>query len=877
MALGPNTNYILKKTSYVNSCSAANGMVYASGIGRMFFWGAAEPVAADYPGPGALWLDTDNTLVMHNTGSLASPTWTALTTASSFTLDGAYAADTGERTIAVDGGHVVFDLEDKSNDYCVKINNSTDGTIATALVIDAEDTSSVFDDGILLTTTAGAITDGIDASDAGITNAINIGGNAIAGTNFSVNAAGVITATGLSLAVYSAGSNGSAGDFTFYSGTAGDYMMWDGSEKTLLFVDSNAHLQDNDELHFGAGSATGTGDFKVYSNGTNLYIAAVADVANQALYLGDDTNDLDVLWEGDTNAAIFQLDSSLNQAYLNGCTLRMGDSDKVLLGDGASNNGDFHVYSDGTHAYVQAVANTAGATLYLGDATNHLDVVWAGTTGSDVVTFGHDEDRVTFTDIDIVMAESATSSESLDITSAHTSVSAVEINSSGAIASDKASLAILATGALAAGGNMLRLDYQTGTPDAGSYMLELMGTSKDLIGIYCDVDTATNDAYTFHSGGATANTKSVVLVSADGEPAATANVLGVSFTGTATNYPHLLNLAGADKNVSGIYLDCDADGTNAYHLRIQDDKDTATGVTIYTHAESASPENADNILVWNFMGEDAGGTATEFGRLEVEIMTVTAGQEDGQFTFSAAAHNGSLTQIATVAPRAGGALGELTLGAGAGASYVTSKGAYSLILDTNNGGTGASVEIESGANSDVILTPTGTGEVKLAIGEITTVGTEDLVLDTNEGTNSGSITIADGADGAITIDPNGDGVTNIDNAAIRFATREIAGGTATDSPTNADGIIDIATNGAQALTVTLPEAADNLGLQLTFTLTTHGGQDATINRTGADVIDDAADLANTTITMEDAADAIVIQAVSANRWIVVKNIGCTLA
>jgi len=152
-----------------------------------------------------------------------------------------------------------------------------------------------------------------------------------------------------------------------------------------------------------------------------------------------------------------------------------------------------------------------------------------------------------------------------------------------------------------------------------------------------------------------------------------------------------------------------------------------------------------------------------------------------------------------------------------------------------------------------------------------------LVLDTNEGTNSGSITIADGADGAITIDPNGDGVTNIDNAAIRFATREIAAGTASDSPTNADGIIDIATNGAQALTVTLPEAADNLGLQLTFTLTTHGGQDATINRTGADVIDDAADLANTSITMNGAADAIVIQAVSANRWIVVKNIGCTLA
>lgn len=65
----------------------------------------------------------------------------------------------------------------------IKINNS-------------DDTAGSMPDGIIITAgTDTAITDGIDVSDAEITNAINIGANAIAGTNFSVTGAGALTVT----------------------------------------------------------------------------------------------------------------------------------------------------------------------------------------------------------------------------------------------------------------------------------------------------------------------------------------------------------------------------------------------------------------------------------------------------------------------------------------------------------------------------------------------------------------------------------------------------------------------------------------------------------------------------------------------------------
>jgi len=80
------------------------------------------------------------------------------------------------------------------------------------------------------------------------------------------------------------------------------------------------------------------------------------------------------------------------------------------------------------------------------------------------------------------------------------------------------------------------------------------------------------------------------------------------------------------------------------------------------------------------------------------------------------------------------------------------------------------------SNVGIDLKPKGTGEVVIGTGAaaatVTSKGAFDLVLDTNEGTNSGKITIVDAANGNIQLTPNGTGYTelvgNTNPGAIRF-------------------------------------------------------------------------------------------------------------
>ena len=65
------------------------------------------------------------------------------------------------------------------------------------LVLENLDITGTVANGLVVSSAAGGITYGIDVSDADIINAINIGPNAIAGTNFSVTGAGAITAVGV--------------------------------------------------------------------------------------------------------------------------------------------------------------------------------------------------------------------------------------------------------------------------------------------------------------------------------------------------------------------------------------------------------------------------------------------------------------------------------------------------------------------------------------------------------------------------------------------------------------------------------------------------------------------------------------------------------
>jgi hypothetical protein len=107
--------------------------------------------------------------------------------------------------------------------------------------------------------------------------------------------------------------------------------------------------------------------------------------------------------------------------------------------------------------------------------------------------------------------------------------------------------------------------------------------------------------------------------------------------------------------------------------------------------------------------------------------------------------------------------------------------------------------------------------------------------------------------------------------------KTLAAGTASYTVSGYEGLVECDTDGAQALTITLPTISSDIwGRLLIFAFVTDGGQNVTINRGGTNTIDDAGDAANTSITMQDAGDFIALQPVS-TRWLVVKNIGCTLA
>ena len=121
----------------------------------------------------------------------------------------------------------------------------------------------------------------------------------------------------------------------------------------------------------------------------------------------------------------------------------------------------------------------------------------------------------------------------------------------------------------------------------------------------------------------------------------------------------------------------------------------------------------------------------------------------------------------------------------------------------------------SAANSNITLSPHGTGEIVIgnggATGKLSSSGNFDLVLETGNST-TGNITLTDGADGDITLTPNGTGVVAV-GTKLKVTGNEILasdGGTAITMDTSDNVTIggdltvtgnDIKSSGATVLTM----------------------------------------------------------------------------
>lgn len=138
----------------------------------------------------------------------------------------------------------------------------------------------------------------------------------------------------------------------------------------------------------------------------------------------------------------------------------------------------------------------------------------------------------------------------------------------------------------------------------------------------------------------------------------------------------------------------------------------------------------------------------------------------------------------TLTTNSGTNSGTITINQGTNASIgLTPNGTGAVVL--SNLSISNNTIQSTGTNFNVVLSPNGTGAVRsnanllyLGLGNVTTTltsyGAATLIINTNNGTNSGNITINQGTNGAITVTPNGTGATNISRAVL-------AAGTATAS------------------------------------------------------------------------------------------------
>ena len=227
-------------------------------------------------------------------------------------------------------------------------------------------------------------------------------------------------------------------------------------------------------------------------------------------------------------------------------------ADAVTSGDmlyldngGGTLNGGFYINCNDDNASDFTVGNY-GATVITGTAAG--TAVLTLTTGDIVVT---DTDATTFSSVD-----GTGSLMTLD-------------NAGGVIASDTAVLYIDAGGAVASGGNLLRV-VPSGTPNAAAIGMEFVGAGKLLTALYIDADPTASSVAQIQGGGALTSDLAVLVVSSDGALATGSNTFRVDTTGTPASgavYTEFdfAGLTDTNENV-GIHVDATAKKVQALKI-----------------------------------------------------------------------------------------------------------------------------------------------------------------------------------------------------------------------------------------------------------------------------------------------------------------------
>ena len=352
------------------------------------------------------------------------------------------------------------------------------------------------------------------------------------------------------------------------------------------------------------------------------------------------------------------------------------------------------------------------------------------------------------------------------------------------------------------------------------------------------------------------------------------NILG------AINTHNLATSAPSSLAAGSIWVDSSSSGTHT--LKYYDGSDSITLCDINTSANTvnfidstvasdlvndSSPQLGANLDTnsFNILIDDAHFIADENGNEQIIFQTTASAVNQFDITNAATGNNpifeatgGDSNVGIDIKPKG---TGEVVVGTGAAAATVTSKGAFNLVLDTNEGTNSGNITIVDAANGNIQLTPNGTGYTEL-VGN-----TNPGAIRFNCENNSHGVTIKGPAHSSSatytltlpTSDGNADEVLKTDGSGV-LSWGVAAGGTSwqtikTSGFTAAAGEGYFCNTTSGAFTATLP-ASPSLGDEVTFVdyAATFDTNNLTVGRNSKPIMGAAEDL---TVAVERAGLTLV--------------------
>ena len=352
------------------------------------------------------------------------------------------------------------------------------------------------------------------------------------------------------------------------------------------------------------------------------------------------------------------------------------------------------------------------------------------------------------------------------------------------------------------------------------------------------------------------------------------NILG------AINTHNLSTSAPSSLAAGSIWVDSSSSGTHT--LKYYDGSDSITLCDINTSANTvnfidstvasdvvndSSPQLGANLDTnsFNILIDDAHFIADENGNEQIIFQTTSSAVNQFDITNAATGNNpifeatgGDSNVGIDIKPKG---TGEVVVGTGAAAATVTSKGAFDLVLDTNEGTNSGKITIVDAANGNIQLTPNGTGYTEL-VGN-----TNPGAIRFNCENNSHGVTIKGPAHSSSatytltlpTSDGNADEVLKTDGSGV-LSWGVAAGGTSwqtikTSGFTAAAGEGYFCNTTSGAFTATLP-ASPSLGDEVTFVdyAATFDTNNLTVGRNSKPIMGTAEDL---TVAVERAGLTLV--------------------